>query len=323
MIRVPPARMCQYEPWAVKERFMPRKTAPHSSLFTAALVLGLVWVPSALAQPGIFGPPPTGDVNDVFPRAPREFRQRLARAQAAVDEERYSDAVAEIGEVLNSAGSDDFFLGVPGGTDAQLSLKTQAMALLGAMPAKGRKLFDLQYGADAKAALEAALAAGDLAQLTDVSRRYFQTKAGYEATLLLGRFQLDQGRPLAAALTLKRVADVPTAAAQYDPELSVLLATCWLHANQPPHAQETLLALKKRMPQAKIKLLDREAKLFDRDTAALDWLQDIVGGSRAAFSAAATQWVMYRGDEKRNAQSSGGMPLLNFNWKLPTVNDPT
>jgi outer membrane protein assembly factor BamB len=304
---------------------MSRKTTLFSSLFAATLLAGLlIWGPKALAQPGIFGPVvPNADVNNVFPLAPRELRQRLSRAQAAVDEERYSDAVAEIGEVLNSAGSDDFFLGVPGGADAQVSLKTQAMALLGSMPAKGRKLYDLQYGADAKAALESALSAGDLAQLTEVSRRYFQTKAGYEATLLLGRYQLDQGRPLAAALTLKRVADVSTAQAQYDPELSVLLATCWLHANQPQQAQETLLALKKRMPQAKIKLVDREAKLFDRDTAALDWLQDIVGGSRTASSAAATQWVMYRGDEKRNAQSSGGMPLLNFNWKLPTINDPT
>ena len=216
-------------PWPVKGRFMPRKSIFRYSLFTAALLLGLlVWGPKAVAQPGIFGPvAPTADVNNVFPLAPRELRQRLSRAQAAVDEERYSDAVAEIGEVLNSAGSDDFFLGVPGGADAQVSLKTQAMALLGAMPAKGRKLYDLQYGADAKAALETALAAGDLAQLTEVSRRYFQTKAGYEATLLLGRYQLDQGRPLAAALTLKRVADVPTAQSQYDPELSVLLATCW------------------------------------------------------------------------------------------------
>jgi len=42
----------------------------------------------------------------------------------------------------------------------------------------------------------------------------------------------------------------------------VLLATCWLHANQPQQAQETLLALKKRLPQSKIKLVDREAKLF-------------------------------------------------------------
>jgi len=208
-----------------------------------------------------FGQDPNGYVFFVCSGDPRELRQHLSRAQAAVEEERYSDAVAEIGEVLNSAGNDDFFLGAPGSSDAQLSLKTEALALLGSMPAKGRRMYELQFGADAKAALEAALAAGDLAQLTEVSRRYFQTKAGYEATLLLGRYQLDQGRPLAAALTLKRVADVPTALAQYDPELSVLLATSWIHANQPAEAQETLLALKKRLPQAKVRLVDREVGL--------------------------------------------------------------
>jgi len=96
-----------------------------------------------------------------------------------------------------------------------------------------------------------------LTQLTEVSRRYFQTKAGYEATLILGRYQLDQGRPLAAALTLKRVADVPTALAQYDPELSVMLAACWLHANQPNVAKQTLVALKSRLPQAKVRAIRR------------------------------------------------------------------
>ena len=72
-----------------------------------------------------------------------------------------------------------------------------------------------------------------------------------------------------------------------------------------------------------MRLVDREVPLFDREANALVWLQGIVGGSRSSFSTAATQWVLYRGDEKRNAQSSSGIPLLNYNWKLPTANDPT
>jgi outer membrane protein assembly factor BamB len=297
---------------------MPPNAAIGRILIAAALGTALlgVWRQAAVGQN-------LADVENVFPLAPRELRQRLTRAQAAVAEERFSDAVAEIGEILNTAGSDDFFLGIPGSPDAQLSLKTDALALLGSMPLKGRRMYELQYGSDAKAALESALADGDLVKLTEVSRRYFQTKAGYEATLLLGRLQLDQGRPLAAALTLKRVADVPTALAQYDPELSVLLATCWIHANQPAAAEETLLELKQRLPQARIRLVDREVGLFPRDSAALDWLRDIVGGARSAYSSALAQWAVYRGDEKRNARSGGGVPLLNFNWKLPTVNDPT
>lgn len=262
------------------------------------------------------------EVENIFPLAPRELRQRLSRAQAAVAEERFSDAVQEIGEILNATGSDDYFLGVPGSTDAQPSLKTEALALLGSMPAKGRRMYELQYGSDAKVALEAALDAGDVLKLTEVSRRYFQTKAGYEATLLLGRLQLDQGRPLAAALTLKRVADVPTALAQYDPELSVLLATCWIHANQSTKAEETLVALKQRVPQARVRLVDREVSLFTRDNQALEWLRSIVGGARSTLYSAQDQWAVHRGDERRNAQSRGGVPLLNFNWRVSTVNHP-
>jgi outer membrane protein assembly factor BamB len=259
---------------------------------------------------------------NIFSAAPRELRQYLTRAEAAIAEERFSDAVQELGEILNKSDSDDFFLGTPGTADTQPSLKTQALALLGSMPAKGRKFYELQYGADAKQALEEALNAGDLGKLMEVSRRYFHTKAGYEATLLLGRIQLDQGRPLAAALTLKRVADVPYAAAQYDPELSVLLATCWVYANQNVTAKETLLALKERMPQAKIKLMDKEVALYSRDEEAITWLKSLMGGVRASSALAASQWVVYRGDERRNAESAGGVPLLNFAWKVPTVNDP-
>ena len=276
----------------------------------------------ALSQPGNNGAGAGTYINNTFPLAPRELRQHLTRAQAAVDEERFSDAVSELGEILNSAAGDDFFLGAPGGADAQVSLKTQALELLGSMPAKGRRMYELQYGAESKAALEAALEASDLAALTEVSRRYFHTKAGYEATLLVGRYQLDQGRPLSAALSLKRVADVPSAQAQYDPELSVLLATCWLHANQPEQSADVLRELKHRLPQAKVRLVDKEVPLFARDDAALAWLEQIVGGSRLALASAASEWTLYRGNERRNAESREGIPLLNFQWKLPTVNDP-
>src|SRR3954465_4857144 len=138
---------------------MPLSAAPPIVCFLALFGIGaLLFSPLAAGQ----------EVNNIFPVVPRELRQRLSRAQAALDEERYSDAVGEIGEVLNSTGRGDFFLGNPGSTDAQLSLKTQALSLLGSMPAKGRKMYELQYGADAKAALEAALNASDLAQLSEV-----------------------------------------------------------------------------------------------------------------------------------------------------------
>lgn len=288
----------------------------------AGLTVGMLLVVPFAAEGLAQTPTPDATVNSIFPIAPREMRQHLTRAQTAVAEERFSDAVFEIGEILNSTEGDDYFLGAIGSPDAQVSLKTQALSLLGSMPLKGRQLYELQFGAEAKAALEEALQSGDLQKLTNVSRRSFHTKAGYEATLLLGRYQLDQGRPLAAALTLKRVADVPQALAQYDPELSILLATCWVHANQPAQATATLVALKQRLPDAKVKLVEEEVSLFTADDRALVWLEGIVGGGRLAPTATAAQWVMFRGNETRNAASQGGVPLLNFNWKQPAVFEP-
>lgn len=301
---------------------MPRTFALRSLRALAALLAALAFTSQVFAQ---FGPDPRGGIGggtttNIFPLALRELRQNLSRAQAAVAEQRYSDAVQELSAILNSTDTSDFFLTVPGGGETAVSLKTEALTLLGSMPARGRKFYELQCGADAKQALEEALNAGDLSGLTEIGRRYFHTKAGYEATLILGRVQLDQGRPIAAALTLKRIAETPHAAAEYDPELSILLATCWLHANQPAKARETLLELKDRQPQGKIRLTDKEVPLFEGN--ALEWLTKTMGGPRAALAKPAREWVMYRGNTQRNSASLGGLALMNHSWKLPTVNDP-
>lgn len=290
------------------------------ALLAALVVAGFAFSPRAGGQ--VPNDPNVTDVYNIFLQAPRNLRQNLTRAQKALDDKRYSDAVSELGEILNSPTSDDYFLGPTGNADAQVSLKSQAQQLLGSMPEKGRQLYELQSGAEARALLDKGLAAGSVQTLTEVARRYFHTKAGYEATLLLGRWQLDQGRPLAAALMLKRVADTSAAAAVYDPELSVLLATCWSHARMPDRARETLVALKQRMPQAKVQLGTGQTPLFSSDAEALAWLEKIVGAGGAAKAHEATQWVMFRGNEMRNATTSGSLPLLNYRWDFPTVNDP-
>ena len=118
----------------------------------------------------------------------------------------------------------DYFVGEPGQEGTYVSLRAEALRLLGSMPAAGLQWYQLQYGAQAKRLLDEALAQGDMEKLAEVTRRFFHTQAGYEATVLLGWYHLNRGRPLAAALCLKRVAASPTAVRLYDPELSLLLA---------------------------------------------------------------------------------------------------
>lgn len=258
----------------------------------------------------------------LFPLAPRELRQPLARASAAIAEEQYSDAVRELASILNNPTADDYFLAPEAGTDVQTSLRTAAQQLLGKMPAKGRELYELQSGAEARAALEQALEQGDVQQLADVSRRYFHTKAGYEATLLLGKHHLDHGRPLAAALMLQRVAEAPSAGRLYDPELSVMLAGSWSLAGMNDKAQSVLSGLKQRQPNAKVSVGDKSVPLFANDAESLAWLEKLVGQGNLARQLLASEWVMFRGNEMRNASSNGSLPVLNFRWTVPTLNDP-
>lgn len=272
-------------------------------------------------------------VQNVFRAAPRELTLRLTRARKAIENEEYNEAVLELGRLLaeldepaadRDAGSEepqDYFVGPRSEQATHVSLKTEAQRLIGGMPPKGREWYELQYGAEARQQLEQAVEAGDPQLLTNVARRYFHTKAGYEASLLLGRFYLDQGQPLAAALCFRRLADSP-AAATFEPELSVLTASCWLHSNSPDRAQQTLAALARKLPGAKLRVGNKDLELPRDETRARELLESVLAARRGERGGPQTQWVLYRGDASRTARVTGDTPLATARWRLPTVNNP-
>lgn len=266
----------------------------------------------------------------VFPAAPRALRQNLVRAKKAIEEERFSDAVAELGIVLTeqsvevpagaSDENQDFFIEAPGSRGAQTSLKAEAQRLLGTLPPKGRELFELQFGADARALLDTAVQNSDVNQLNEVVRRYFHTKAGYEATLLLGRLHLDHGRPLAAALCLQRIAQVQSAARQFEPELSILLAACWQLARQPAQAQKTLADLPGRLTRGQVQLGDSQITELPGAQQSVAWLTEQFRAV-SLDDAESGQWPLFRGNPARTATRSGGLPLKKSRWQVPLMVD--
>ena len=294
------------------------------NLLAVALLSGMAGLGSGTSSAwGQFAQAPGDDeISSIFAPVQREYRLALGRAQKAIAEEDYAAAVEQLTGILNGEDENDYFLGDAGETDAQTSLKSEALRLLGSLPSKGRNLYELKCGHEARQQLDLALDKGDMEGLMEVARRYFHTEAGYEAAILLGRLHLDRGRPLAAALQFQRVAESEAAAVKYDPELSLLLATSWLHSEQKENARQTLLALKQRMPKARVRLGEEEISLFASDDEALPWLQKLVGDGGKARTLAAAQWVMFRGNEARNASSIASLPLLNYRWSLPVVADP-
>ncbi len=333
-------------------------TRTYRDLLSPPLLVILLVSSVILSPVSVTGDEPRGvdaeseeDVTNIFLPAPRSLRQQLARARRALDEQQYADAVDLLGQLLASPdlGSEsqssgveqDYFMHGATQLGTQVSLKTEAQRLLGEMPPQGRDLYELKFGADARQLLDTALKGRDIPQLIEVTRRYFHTQAGYEATMLIGRYNLDQGRPLAAALCLQRLQGSESALKRYDPELSLLLATCWLLADMPDRARETLDGLRNRAPGSQLRVGDTVVSLFDAADPALAvvdtgvggvsdetdrllrWLVTVIGPEFAGGAGEAMEWVMYRGDPSRNAESAGGTPLLNARWRVQTANHPT
>ncbi|MEX0676434.1 MAG: PQQ-binding-like beta-propeller repeat protein [Pirellulales bacterium] len=260
-----------------------------------------------LAADGVFLPPD------------RQAKRRLELAGELIGERRFGEAVRLLGSLLED--KEDFFFKPDAEEPVFRSLKAEAGRLLAELPPQGRESYELQFGSQARQTLKEAAAAGDLAQVAEVSRRFFFTHAGACATFLLGRHYLDQNRPLFAALCFERLLDAPDAASRLEPALSLSLASCWLRSGKPEKAQQTLAKFRRSQGSAEVVLAGKPVKLFAADGQALAWMEQQFGKQPLVAPVEADQWVMFRGDESRNAPSSGGQPLLSTRWRQRTSDD--
>ena len=136
--------------------------------------------------------------------ADRHTLQKLADSRKLLAEGRFGEAVRYLGDILEAP--EDFFFQPEKNSAVHRSLKAEAQRLIGQMPREGREMYELQYGARARRMLDEALAAGDVAALAEVSRRFFHTRSGYQATFLLGLYHFDHGRPSLGAADVAAIA---------------------------------------------------------------------------------------------------------------------
>jgi hypothetical protein len=234
---------------------------------------------------------------NVFLPADRRTLQKMADSRKLLAEGRFGEAVRGLGAILDEP--EDFFFQPYKNSSIHRSLKAEAQRLIGQMPREGRELYELQYGARARRMLDEAAEAGDVTLLAEVSRRFFHTRSGYQATFLLGQHHFDHGRPLAGALTLQRLREAGEAAEELEPALSLTMAACWLQAGMTEKARESLMSLRQRHPTLRVAVGGREVPIFSGDAGAIDWLVGLIGPQIAADPAAADRWLMFRGDAAR------------------------
>lgn len=249
----------------------------------------------------------------------RTLTNSLEKCRKLLEQQNYADALEGLDNLLSQ--DKDSALKPVQGKEKYQSLKSEALRLIGALPAAGQEAYRLQFGATADKLLRDALGSGDSEKLATVVRRYFHTDAGYQAAYLLARQHLDQGRPLAAGQLLQRLLNSPTASAALNPQLTLLAATAWHRAGATDKGVELLVGYK---PAAGANTVAAKqlANWPMQPGPATAWLAERGGTIPPAVSAAAEQWAMFRGHPARNASTSGGSPLLNARWHANVLSDP-
>ncbi|MDG2013526.1 MAG: PQQ-binding-like beta-propeller repeat protein, partial [Pirellulaceae bacterium] len=261
-------------------------------------------------------------VGQLFVPAPRELVRPLLRAKKAIQEEDFRSAVDLLGEILATPDQGDFLQPVEGEPFRAISVHNQAHRLLSQIPSQFRADYELRYKVAARQMLEKAVSEADYELMAQVARRYFFTPSGYQATLMLGHYHLEMGQPVSAASCFADLVGEAQARQQYDPEVSIMLATCKLLTGRESAAQTILEELAALRPGVKVRLPTGEVPLFQNADDAIPWLNRLIGNGELIGYRSLDEWGMFRGDAERNAASGSGFPLAYPNWFVPTINEP-
>ena len=266
--------------------------------------------------------PQISQASSAFMPAERGVILLLDRTRQLLAENRYSEAVQCLDRILS--GSEDFFFKAETDSSVHRSIKTEARRLLGSIHPSGRQSYELQFGSLARSMLDEAVETGNMAAIAEVARRFFHTEAGYEATYLLGMHHMDHGRPLVAALTLRRLYDESprSTSTQYEPSLSLSMARSWLAAEMPEEAREALDALRESYRDRIITIEGRGVPLFGTNDDSVEWLLATLGTEKTSETPEPTNWKVRGGSPQRNAISKASRPLLSPNWSVPATDHP-
>lgn len=259
---------------------------------------------AAEAEAGVFLP------TDRLKERQLEFARRL------IKDERWSDAVTLLDEILSA--DRDFFFKPDAKAGTWRSVKVDAARLVQSLPAAGVEAYALQFRARADRMLREAVQEGDAPAIVAVARRWFHTPAGQKATMLAALDALDADQPLAAAAWLDRLAAVKPAA--WEPTLSVMRAIAWLRAGDEA-AAVAILEAARGSGAAVVRIGGQDVSLSFAPGGAAAWLATQAGPTAAARRAA-DEWTMHRGDPSRNATVAASRPLLVPRYRVPLTRHP-
>ncbi len=276
------------------------------------LLVGEGWRGVALAQVRATSPTQPGPETSIAERVrlprDRNAERKLEEAQRLIKEQQWRQAVDLLQGMLDE--KEDKFLQDSRGRWA--SVRSEANRLLASMGEEGLQHYEQYYGAQARAALRAALQAGDPQKIAEVAMRYLHTEAGAEALAVLGTIQLDQGSPVMAALYFERLLGRPGGWDRL-PTLTLVKAAFALErAGQTNLAERVWRELQRRdwrrdVPEPLARLEPQQLRQL---ASASNRVQ------RERFD-----WPVFGGDALHTAISEGAAPFLEKVHELPTYKE--
>lgn len=238
-------------------------------------------------------------------------QQYLKEFEAKPDKAPWDKICFAAQQVLD-AKSDSFFELAKKGDDSGkyhgVSAKAEANRLIGQFPSEGRQFYQFTYGPEAQKLLTQSVDAGyDRGVLADVSLRYFHTKAGAQATLLLAGFHLERGNFSEAAYSFERLLARPDADDLLTPRtlFKVIVALKRGGSVQSEAIDKLWARLEKKFPRDGLLIGRKSYSLDDLRQEASRPFETLFG--RVGETYAATRY----GNASHTAVADGGAPFLD------------
>lgn len=190
-----------------------------------------------------------------------------------------------------------------------VSIQSEAQRVIGTLPSEALELYRTQYSALSRQLLNRAVQGNDVELLSRVSRLYFHTSGGYEATDRLGNVHLDRGEfGLASRLfhTLWEVHAPPAQARSW--RLKALLA--FRKAGQKTWADALWQEIAAGLPPT--------LEIGGRPVDPRKWLE-AQGLPVAPPLEPLAEWPVFFGNKQRTGRPVGSQPLLLNRWSQPTT----
>ena len=246
------------------------------------------------------------EVPDVLVEAPRDFSLCADRMQEALAETEHVAAASNLDNLYAIVAEGDFFLHSENEPIAS-GAKSELWRTTVNLPRHVLEIYEKLNGNSAAWQLQEAVRDGDFDAIEAVADRWFATKAGGEARLLLAHIYLDRGLPHEALNCLAPFPPSSILSEPLQPELTFLCAIAYLLTGRPEETKKNLEWLAERHRGANLRIGDNEVGLGNADYVFAE-LKHALGAPSSVERISSGDWPLHRRDLRRSAEGSAMDP---------------